>query len=186
MLSKEQKSNKPDPAIERYYTIINNHKSRCGFTLVEILIVVVIISILAAIIIPRFSTATDQARDSVLKDELKNIRTQMSIYAIQHLDIPPGVNSDGDVSEDLFVSHLTGFSDVDGNTNDTRSTQFRFGPYLSKIPENPINGKSSITISDEIPDECTGDNGWIYIPNSMSFIADISGTGPNGKLYLDY
>lgn len=176
----------PEADIQRNNTVSDNTQRCLGFTLVEILIVVIIIGILAAIIIPRFSTATDQARDSVLKDELKNIRTQMSIFAIQHLDIPPGVDSEGNVTEELFLAHLTGFSDVNGTTNATRNAQFRFGPYLSRIPENPINGKGSISIADEIPAECTGNDGWIYIPNSMAFIADLPGTGPDGKLYLDY
>ncbi len=157
-----------------------------GFTLVEILIVVVILGILAAIIIPRFSTATDQARDSMLKENLRNVRTQMTIYSIQHLDTAPGTDENGTISADLFAEHLTGFSDINGNTNPTRTAVYSFGPYLSKIPANPITGKTTIAIADEMPESCNGDDGWIYVPNSMSFIADIPGVGVDGKSYIDY
>lgn len=164
----------------------NNKYINSGFTLVEILIVVVILGTLASIIIPRFSTATEQARDSMLKENLKNIRTQISIYQIQHQDIPPGVDINGNVTEDLFVSHLTGFSDYLGNISATRSSQYKLGPYLSRIPANPINDKSSISVVNTIPTQCTGNDGWIYVANTATFIADISGNGPDGKPYIDY
>jgi len=44
---------------------------RSGFTLIEILIVVVILGILAAIVIPQFSNASQMARQNTLKDEVQ-------------------------------------------------------------------------------------------------------------------
>ena len=46
-------------------------RKNSGFTLVEILIVVVILGILAAIVIPQFSQASNEARESSLKSNLK-------------------------------------------------------------------------------------------------------------------
>ncbi len=61
-----------------------------GFTLVEVLIVVVILGILGAVIIPSFSNASEIARESTLADTLRLMRTQLGVFGAQHLDVSPG------------------------------------------------------------------------------------------------
>ena len=57
---------------------------RSAFTLVELLIVVVILGILAAVVVPQFSDASTDARVSSLTTNLQTIRGQLELYKLQH------------------------------------------------------------------------------------------------------
>ena len=102
-----------------------HRRRRSGaFTLVEILLVVVILGVLAAIVIPRFSEATSEAHLNTLRGNLQTFRSQIELYKVQHNDLLPGQASfGGAVAEADFVDALL--------TNDGT-----YGPYVRKIPEN--------------------------------------------------
>lgn len=68
-------------------------RSRRGFTLVEILIVVVILGILAAIVIPQFARATTQAQEGALASQLQNLQGQIDIYHARNGTYPPTTSS---------------------------------------------------------------------------------------------
>lgn len=63
---------------------MRNPRQRTGFTLIELLIVVVIIGILAAIAIPKFTNTKGKAYASSLKSDLKNLTTQEETYFYFH------------------------------------------------------------------------------------------------------
>ena len=69
-----------------------------GFTLVEILIVVIILGILAAIVIPQFTNASTDARKNSTTSLLQTIRSQIELYKLQHKDAIPKLHSITDCS----------------------------------------------------------------------------------------
>ena len=54
--------------------------ARGGFTLIELLIVVVVIGILAAIAIPKYSTMREKSYVAAVTSDLKNVASQQEIY----------------------------------------------------------------------------------------------------------
>ena len=83
---------------------------RHGFTLIEVLIVVVILAVLAATIIPQFTDSTEDAQESVLLTNLKILRTQIQVYRAHHGGLAPS----GDLSE-LLTSFFVSSADTAGS-----------------------------------------------------------------------
>jgi general secretion pathway protein G len=167
-------------------------KRRHGFTLVEILIVVIILGILAAIVIPQFSNATASARASMLGDDLRIMRTQVMVFKGQHNSISPGYPA-GDVSQaptqDAFVAHITQASTAGCQTAAPGTLGYPLGPYMREMPENPVNGKRTVLMladGADIPTAASNNYGWIYQPSTLIFKSDATGGDENGRLYFDY
>jgi general secretion pathway protein G len=110
-------------------------RAKKGFTLVEILIVVVILGILAAIVIPQFTEASTEAKTSSLVTDLQSVRSQIELYKVQHNDNLPGVANGTHTAGANFVAALTGYTDIFGETV-LRTDPNAYGPYLQKIPTN--------------------------------------------------
>jgi len=58
--------------------------SNKGFTLIELMIVVVIVGILAALAVPRFMKAATKAKQSEAKEILKQVHTMQKTYFVEH------------------------------------------------------------------------------------------------------
>jgi general secretion pathway protein G len=114
---------------------------RKGFTLVEILIVVIILGILAAIVIPQFTNASSDARQSSMTSQLQTIRSQLELYKLQHGDLYP--TTDGKCTAATFTNwdRLTGKTDADGTINANGA----YGPYLQQPPTNPLTNSSTVS-----------------------------------------
>ena len=114
---------------------MHNNKA---FTLVEILIVVIILGILAAIVIPQFTEASNEARDSAVRSDLQTIRSQVELYKIQHLDQYPGETDSNNTTIEVtdsnaFKDDLTAMTNEAGGTSSPT-----LGPYLGSFPKNPF------------------------------------------------
>ncbi len=115
---------------------VSFRRIRKGFTLVEILIVVIILGILAAIVIPQFTSASEDARVNSTHSLLQTIRAQIELYKLQHGDMWP-TTSGNPVAAEMSWTALTGVTPY-GNPSKN------FGPYLQQTPVNPLNGSSTI------------------------------------------
>ena len=103
-----------------------------GFTLVEILIVVIILGILAAVVIPQFTDASTRAKDSTLVSNIQTLQSQFELYKMEHNDIYPwddpataGRDVDGSAA---IIARLTSLTDADGTINAAGA----FGPYMQE------------------------------------------------------
>jgi len=137
-------------------------RAKSGFTLVEILIVVVILGILAAIVIPQFTNASTEAKQSSLTSDLQAVRSQIELYKIQHNENLPGTQ--GSVS---FVDALTSKTNQDGVVG-TDIALFRYGPYMQSLPQNPFNDLGTVaTGTSKLT--AVGDNlaGWYFVTSGV-------------------
>ena len=119
-----------------------------GFTLVEILIVVVILGVLAAIVIPEFTSAGDSAKQSNLETQLQTIRSQLERYRIQHDNTYPTIVQ--------MFDNLVDSTGSDGNTLGVIN-----GPYLQRNPANPFVAGTYGTVVVAVGNAAST-NGWTY------------------------
>ena len=64
---------------------MNIRSNACkAFTLIEILIVVVILGILAAVVIPQFTNAADEANNAGVRTQLQTLRSQIELYRAEN------------------------------------------------------------------------------------------------------
>ena len=114
-------------------------KKKLAFTLVELLIVVIILGILAAVVIPQFSDASTDARVSSLQTNLATMRGQIELYRLQHNGNYPPVGS--------FATVMTSKTNVDHTTSGTPT----LGPYMQSIPFNPFTSPAANNVDSTAP-----------------------------------
>lgn len=131
-----------------------------GFTLVEMLVIVVLLGILAATVIMAVTDVSDQTRDTALRSDLHIVRSQIEVYMQGHLDTFP--------SKEGFVEQMTGKTHRDGSAGGD------LGPYLLEIPTNPYNNDATVTCRDDDSQLGDGGSGWHYNATTGGFHANDS------------
>lgn len=162
-----------------------------GFTLIEVLIVVVLLGILATIIIPQISVSSEDARLNSLKTNLGNLRSAVELYYWQHNSRYPGQYDEADgttlladatESANAFLAQLTQYSNANGQTTPTSGTAgFTLGPYLRDgMPTNPYNNSNAVTcnvgetdVTARLADPSDG-TGWMFHIKTGVLIANDS------------
>lgn len=81
-------------------------RPRGAFTLVEILIVVVLLGVLAAMVVPQFAHATEEAGEVATKDQLNKLRQAVAIFHLQNGAVYPVVPGGSDEWGDLEAEGL--------------------------------------------------------------------------------
>lgn len=161
---------------------IRTPKGGKGFTLIEMLIVVIILGILAMVIVPQITISQDDAKLSTLKTNLGGIRSAMELYYTQHGNTYPGVKkTDGSLTDvatvaesaTALIAQMTQFTDAKGGVSATQSASYPFGPYLKggALPANPYKDNSllcdltitDITLSTGVKRAADGTTGWKYL-----------------------
>lgn len=103
----------------------NTNQQRRGFTLVELLLVLVILGVLAAIVIPKFSGRTQQAKMQAAITQISTFRTALDAFEVDNGYYPKGRSG----LQDLIVQ--------------PRDAQNWRGPYMQtdRVPLDPWGGE---------------------------------------------
>jgi len=99
-----------------------NRRTEGGFTLVEIMVVVAILAILAAMVVPKLVGRTDDARRVAVQVQIKNIEQGLNLYKIDN-----GVYPDTEQGLDALVRPPT---------TGILPKKWRDGGYLPKVPSD--------------------------------------------------
>jgi general secretion pathway protein G len=67
---------------------MTRHDVRGGFTLIELMVVVIIIAALAGMVLPRLWPASDEAKRNIAKGDIANISVALKLYRLQNDDFP--------------------------------------------------------------------------------------------------
>lgn len=160
-------------------TLRKQGRASKGFTLIEMLIVIVILGVLAMVIIPQISTSTDDAKLSTLQTNLSSMRNAVELYYAQHNSTYPGAALGGAANAgEAFIQQLTRYTAVDGTIAVVKDATHKYGPYIKgdNLPMNPFNELRTVTV-DTTEDDITvrasgGTTGWKFYAQTGVLLAD--------------
>ena len=185
--------------------IMRKHRltDQSGFTLMEILIVVILLGILAMVVVPQITISSEDTKASTLQSNLGQLRSLLEIYYAQHNEKYPGEVDDTDgqgppanmtAAATAFVKQLTLYTNADGKTSSTDNILYPLGPYIksSTLPPNPFNNKSGVVADETVTDLtlrtlAAGDDdyGYKFFVKTGVLIASDDGE-TNGVLHENY
>lgn len=153
---------------------------RSGFTLVEVMIVLAILALLAAIALPQLTSHKEEGKSSAMVSSLSVLRTAIDSYWTQH-DKFPGQGGAAEFADQLLKS-----TNKAGTTGS--GSGFGYGPYLrnGKLPVNPLTGTSTVKVVTTIPAAPTGTEAWIYSSTTGEVRCNVAGKTLDGVDYFSF
>jgi general secretion pathway protein G len=134
-------------------------RSRRGFTLIEVLMVVSVLAIIAGIVVPQVTTVMDDAKNAALLKDLREFTFAIERYRMDHNGGAP------DLIQNSTLVQLLQMTDADGNVGS--GPEYSYGPYLLTVPRNALNGVTRVfRINSAPPSNLTSRVGWVYHPAS--------------------
>lgn len=94
-----------------------------GFTLIEILVVMVILAILATVVVPRLMDAPDKARTTKAQQDINGIASALQIYRVDNGSYP---------STEQNIEAL-----IAKPAGDPPANNWKTGGYIQKLPRDP-------------------------------------------------
>lgn len=107
--------------------IISRSFTQGGFTLIEIMVVVVILSILAAIVVPKIMDRPDQARIVKVEQDIRVIESALKLYKLDNYFYP---------STDQGLDAM-----VRRPEDDPEPKNWKEGGYIDRLPSDPWGGE---------------------------------------------
>ena len=95
-----------------------------GFTLIEIMVVVVILAVLGALVVPKILENVDKARVTRAQSDIRAIQTALDLYRLDNFKYP--------TTEQGLQALVT-------QPSDPTITNYRSGGYLPSLPKDPWN-----------------------------------------------
>ena len=140
-----------------------------GFSLIELVIVVVILSVITAIAMPRVSRVVEMSKVNRLVIDVRMMQTAAEMFDAEH-DVPLGKTAAGTPSEPtVVIQRLLGRTHANASSDQSGI----YGPYIKHWPTNSINDKAALVVSTS----GIGTNlyGWRLDPETSAFSASVVG-----------
>ena len=162
-----------------------------GITMLAIIIALAAIIILGTVVLPQFTSANKESVESQIKDQMRYLRTQITVFKAQHQDVAPGYPGgapSGNPTADAFVKQLTFSTNLYCDVRTKSSPDFPYGPYVREMPVNPLNDLATVKV---VPNNTPfpapdGRTGWIYQPQTQQLEPNSPGADSSGANYENY
>ena len=102
---------------------LGSHARAQGFTLIEIMVVVVILGILAAVVVPRLMDRPDEARVTKARQDIRAMQSALELYRLDNFNYP---------STQQGLEALTAKP-----SGDPPARNWKSGGYIQKLPKDP-------------------------------------------------
>jgi prepilin-type N-terminal cleavage/methylation domain-containing protein len=148
-----------------------------GFSLIELMIVIMLLAIVSAITIPRFVDASDDARETAIETDIQMMRRQIMVYVAQHTGKGPHLDENGNLDKANLAARLTGRTDPEGKLGATGL----YGPYMAEWPTNPFiasaDNAAAVTFGTDTSPPRDDSTGWYYNTDTCIISANSSTGG---------